>query len=183
MKKWLWRVILLAAVLAVGWFGWRRFFPPPETVIRKRLTELAKSASFTPNESPLAQGANLLKATSFLKPDVVVTIDVRGQSQQTYTDRDTLMLAAGVLRQALGSLQVEFVDMNVAVAPDKKAAVVNLTAKGKTRGDLQVQELKFTMEKINGDWLISRIETVKTLSRQTSPMLDEFLASAASTGL
>ena len=25
------------------------------------------------------------------------------------------------------------------------------------------QELKFTMKKINGDWLITRIETVKTL--------------------
>ena len=181
MKQWLWRLILLAAVLVVGWFCWRWFFPSPERVIRKRLDELAKSASFTPNESPLAQAANSIKAASYFSPDVVVNVDVRGLKRQTYTGRDHLRVTMAGSRQFLGSLQVEFVDVNVVLAPDKKSAVVNLTAKGKIPGDLQVQELKLTMEKMDGDWLISRVETVKTLSRQTRPDPNRLLASALPT--
>jgi hypothetical protein len=45
------------------------------------------------------------------------------------------------------------------------SAVANLTGRGKIPGekDFLVQELKFTLKKVESDWLISRIETVKTL--------------------
>ena len=62
-------------------------------------------------------------------------------------------------------LTVEFLDINVTVGPDQKSAVANLTAKAKVPGeDFMVQELKFTLKKIQGAWLILRVETVKTLS-------------------
>jgi hypothetical protein len=60
---------------------------------------------------------------------------------------------------------VEFVDVNIEISPDKKSATVNLTAKARVPGekDWVPQELKFLLQKIEGDWLISRVETVRTL--------------------
>ena len=171
MSRWLVRVLLVVLLIAAGWLCWRVFFPSPERVIRKRLLELAKAASFGPNESPLAQVANAANLTSFFTEDVEITIDLRGYSRQTFSGRATLLEAARGARFGLGSLQVEFVDIQVAVDPGKTSANVTLTAKGKVRGDLQVQELKLVLKKVDGDWLISNVETVKTLSLRREPAL------------
>jgi len=52
----------------------------------------------------------------------------------------------------------------VAVAPDNQSAVATLTGKGRVAGesDFFVQELKFTLKRVEGEWLIYRVETVKT---------------------
>ena len=169
MSRWLVRALLVVLLITAGWFCWRVFFPGPERVIRKRLLELAKVASFGPNESPLAQVANAANLTSFFTEDVEITIELRGDPRRTFNGRPTLLTAAQGARLALGSLQVEFVDIQVAVDPGKTSATVTLTAKGKVKGDLQVQELKLVLKKIDGDWLISNVETVKTLSLQREP--------------
>ena len=171
MSRWLVRVLLVVLLITAGWLCWREFFPGPERVIRKRLLELAKVASFGPNESPLAQVANAANLTSFFTENVEITIDLRGYPRQTFNGRDTLLVAARGARFRLGSLQVEFVDIQVAVDPGKISANVTLTAKGKVGGDLQVQELKLVLKKVDGDWLISNVETVKTLSLRREPSL------------
>jgi hypothetical protein len=164
MKKWVWRAVIVALLLVGAFFAWQWLFPSPERVIRKRLAEVAQVASFTSREGPLAQLANSQKLTTYFSSDVVVTVDVPGRSPQTFSGRDTLLQGAMGARSVVGSLSVEFLDMNVALGADKLSAVVNLTAKGKTPTDLLVQELKVMLQKIDGVWLIIRVETVKTLS-------------------
>src|SRR6185437_2531865 len=74
---------------------------------------------------------------------------------------------AGAALRNLSSLKVELLDPNLALSPDKQSAVVDLTARVKLpeERDFIVQEMKFTLKKINGAWLIIRVETVRTLSR------------------
>jgi hypothetical protein len=51
------------------------------------------------------------------------------------------------------------------VAPDKQSAEVTCTAQvnaGDSK-DIGIQELRFQLKKIDGDFLITRAETVKTL--------------------
>ena len=66
----------------------------------------------------------------------------------------------------LGSLKVEFPDVSVTVAPDKLSAVADVAVKVQAAGekDFHVQEMKFTFQKIGGDWLITRVETVRAPS-------------------
>ena len=52
--KILFRLILLAVVAAAGVWLWTVLFPGPEKVIRRRLAEIARLASFNASESPLA---------------------------------------------------------------------------------------------------------------------------------
>jgi hypothetical protein len=165
MKKWLSRVILAGVLVALGYWGWRVFFPSPEAVIRKRLGELAKAASFSSSDGLLAKAWNANVLGEFFTPDVEVTVDVPG-SQHTISGRDELLQAAVGARTAVGSLSIEFPDIAVSVAPDRNSAIVNLTARGKVSGqrDFYLQELKLRLTKIKRDWLINQIETVRTLS-------------------
>ena len=56
--------------------------------------------------------------------------------------------------------------MNITVSADKLSAVADVTLKVQAAGqkDIYVQEMKFTFQKIGGDWLITRVETIRTLS-------------------
>src|SRR2546428_170424 len=135
MKNWPSRIILIAALGAVGFWLWRALFPSPEHVIRKRLGELAQTASFSSNQAPLAKLGNSQKLAGFFTADVEVKVDVPGRSQQNLSGRDELLQAALGARAAPNGLSLEFVDINVVVAPDKKSATVNLTAKGRVQGE------------------------------------------------
>jgi hypothetical protein len=165
MKKWLFRVLLVGALVALGYWGWRVFFPSPEQMIRKRLSELAKAASFSSKDGLLATAWNASMLGEFFTPDVQVTVDVPG-TQHTINGRDELLQAAVGARSEGGSLSIEFPDVKITLAADKATAVVNITAIGKVEGqrDFYVQELKLRMTKVKRDWFINQIETVKTLS-------------------
>jgi len=159
------RIFAILALLALALWLWSVFFPGPEKLIRKRLDVVAQAASFGPGEGPLALAGNVSKLTDCFSPDAQITFDAPGHGRQTLDGHEEIRQVALGARQAIGALKVEFVDANVTVADDKESADVDLTAKGKVRGEANyyVQEMKFTLKKINGKWLIVRVETVKTL--------------------
>lgn len=167
MKAWIFRLFLFGALIAAGIWGWTVIFPGPEKVIRKRLLEVADLASIRSNEAPLARLSNSQKLANYAAPDVSVAINVPGRSQWTIEGRGELAQVIMSVRSHTDSLDVEFLDIVVNVAKDRQSATVNLTAKGQSHsrsGDFGVQELRFVMKKISGSWLISKVETVRTLS-------------------
>ena len=160
------RLCLLAALAGLAFWLWTVFFPNPETVIRKRLDKVAKLVSFGSKEGNIALAANVMQLSSYFATNVEITVDTPAQSKQTLTGRDELTQAAMAARNMVRGLDVEFLDQTITLAPDKLSATVSLTGKARVPGDrdLLVQELKFYLQKINGDWLIVRIETVRTLT-------------------
>jgi len=165
VNKRLFRIFAAAASIALGFWGWKHFFPNPEQVIRRRLKDLSLAASSTANQTPFASLYNAQKLAAFFTSDVEIKVDVPGHSQQTLSGRDQLVPAAVSSWNAAGGLQVEFLDIAVSLAPDKQSATVSLTGKGRIAGDpdFLVQELKFVFQKTDDGWLIQRVETVKTL--------------------
>jgi hypothetical protein len=131
------------------------------------MLEVAQAASFQSNEGPLAKVNNTAKFAGYFSSDVEIIVDVPGRSRQTFSGRDELFQAANAARVAIGALSVEFLDITVTLGEDRTSAVVELTGRAKIPADKDfiVQELKFLLKKIGGDWLIQRVETVKTLSR------------------
>jgi len=166
MKQWIFRLVVLGIIVVVGFWLWTVFFPSPEHVIRQRLAEVAKLASFTSREGPLALAANTQNLASFFSNDVDIQLEIPGRGQQTVHGREELVSGAVMARSALGGMSVEFRGVNVALGPDKNSATVNLTAKARIVGerDLYVQEWKLLMKRIDGEWLITHVEPVKTLS-------------------
>src|ERR1035441_4250388 len=126
MKKWGKRIILLAVLGALGYWGWTVLFPSPEKVIRKQLGELARTASFSSNEGLMAKGWNAALLVGFFTTDGPVTIHVPG-AQHTITGRDELIQAALGARQLVNSLTIDFPDIKVTVAPGKQFSCTTMT--------------------------------------------------------
>ena len=165
MNEWIKRIILLAVLGALGYWGWTVFHPSPEKQIRKQLNALAKEASFVPGQGLMAKAWQATVLGSYFTPEVQVTISVPG-TEHSINGRDELLQAAMAVRQMRESLKVDFPDIKVVVAPGQEAAVVNLTARGKVAGerDYYLQELRLRLIKVKRDWLINEIVTVRTLS-------------------
>ena len=160
------RIVLVVALAALGIWLWTVLFPNPEKVIRQRLTELARIASFSSNESDLARLAAARSLAGFFSTNVEFQVELPELARRDSMDRDEITQAAFAARSRVGGLKVKFPDINVTVAPDKQSAVADLTVEANISGerDPMVQEMKFTLQKIDGRWLITRVETVRTLS-------------------
>jgi hypothetical protein len=160
------RVVLLAALAALGIWLWTIFFPSPEKIIRRQLNEVAKRVSFTADEGTLARLADAQSLAGYFATNVEVNINTRETDRQSFVGRDQITQAALAARSAVGSLNVKFLDVDVTVAPDKQSATADLTVDANVAGQPEaiVQEVKITLQKIAGQWLITRVATVRILS-------------------
>jgi hypothetical protein len=160
------RIVLLAALAALGIWLWTVLFPRPEKVIRRRLTELARTVSSSPNESDLTRLAAARSVAGFFAATVELNVDIPELGQHNSLDREELIQLALMARSRAGGLHVKFPDINITVAPDQQSAVADLTVEANITGerDSVVREMKFTLRKTDGQWLITRVETVHTLT-------------------
>lgn len=174
--KTVFRIVLIVALAALGVWLWTVLFPGPDKVIRRRLLELARTASSSPNESDLTRLAVARSVAGFFSAQVELKLAVPELGQRDSMDREEITQMVYVARSRAGGLQVRFPDINVTVAPDKQSAVVNLTVEATISGerDRLLQEMKFTLRRVDGQWLITRIETVQTLSQSRPIPLRHF---------
>ena len=162
--KWL-RFLLLAVVVALGVWAWMALHPDPERVIRRRLEGLARAASFEPNQGSLAKLVGAERVANFCSTNVDVNIDVPGHQEHRLAGREEIQQAALALRASARGLTVTFPDVTIQVSADKQSAVADLTLQAQVAGerDMIVQEVKVTLQKIDGQWLLVKLETVRTL--------------------
>lgn len=160
------RLVLLAALAALGVWLWTIFFPSPEKIIRRQLDAIAKCASFTANESALARLGAAQNLAGHFSTNAEVHIDTRETGQHDLIGKDQIMQTVVAAQSVLGSMNVKFLDVKLAVAPDKQSATADLTvdANVSNQPDAIVQEVKITFQKINGEWRVTRVETVRVLS-------------------
>jgi len=158
------RLVLIAVLMGVGAWMWTVLFPSPEKIIRRRLVELARIVSTSPGENDLARLADANNVASFFAASVELKVTLPILSQHSSLEREEIsgMVYAG--RSQVGRLRVTFPDINVKVAPDKQSAVADLTVEATYPGDRQLQEMKIFLRRVDGQWLITRAETVQVLS-------------------
>jgi ketosteroid isomerase-like protein len=160
------RLVLLAAVAVLGFWLWTVFFPSPEKVVLKKIASLAATATISANDSNLTRAGKASHLVGFFAADAQIIFDAPGQGTRTLSGRDEIREAALGGFASLTMLKVQFLDVSVRIGADKQTADVNCTAKvnaGDSK-DFGVQEMHFQLKKIDGNWLITRAETVKTLS-------------------
>jgi hypothetical protein len=159
------QIIFVVVVLALADWAWIALHPSPERVIRRQLDGIAKAASFGPNQGALAKLRGADKLTEFFSTNVEVSIDVPGQSAHHLMGREEIQQAAIAARGSVQSLSVTFPDVSIVVNSDKESAVADLTLQARVAGeqDMIVQEMKMTFRNIDGDWLVAKVETVRTL--------------------
>ena len=157
------RFATIAAIAVLAFLAYQKFFPGEETKIRKLLKNVTDTVSFEANEGNLSKIAALTKLGGYFSPDVVLAVHTPGGRVQEIQGREELLEHAKAARFTLASLKIEFVDISVSVDPSKEMATTELTAKATipTEKDFFVQELKLGLKKLDDQWRISRVETVR----------------------
>jgi hypothetical protein len=159
------RLLLLAVAVALGAWSWRALHPSPERLIRRQLQGVARAASFGPDQGVLGKMAGAGSLADFFATNVEVQIDVPGHHGHRLAGREEIQQAALASRASARALTVTFPDITVIVNADQESAVADLTLQARVGGeqDMIVQEMKATLHKINSQWLITKVETVRTL--------------------
>ena len=162
------RIVIALILIALGILGWHIFFPSPQTAIRSRLKNLAKVASFKPKDGNIARIYKAHHFPDFFTSDVVVNVELRGYGETTLTGIEQLQDAQRMVLnpQWAGGVDVELDDISVNVGADKRTAIANLTLKVTVEGqpDFIVKELNVSLKKVDRQWVIYKVDTVKTLS-------------------
>ena len=150
--------------MALGIWAVRILFPSDETVIRKLLTQTAATASLKPNQNALVKLAGANKLAEFFTADVVMHLDVTAGRTRTIHGREELIEIVIAARAKLQEAKIQLHDIVVELAPDRQTALAQLTALANIDGstDPIFQLLKMRLKKIDGDWKISQVDTVKT---------------------
>jgi hypothetical protein len=158
-------LVLLAALGGLGFWLWTVCFPNPEKMVLGRISKLAAVATISPGDGAITRAAKVSQLISFFSTDAVISYDVVGLGARSLSGRDEIReIAAGGFANAK-SLTVRFQDATARVGADQQSAVVACTVRVSAGDDKDfgVQELRLQFQKIDGDWLITRVDTVKTL--------------------
>jgi hypothetical protein len=158
--------VLLAGLATGGFWLWTVLFPSPEKVILRKIARLATTATFRANDNNLTRAGKAVNLVNFFAPDGQITFDTTGYPAHNLSGRDEIKEAALAGFTGLTQLKVQFLDVTVRLGADRQTADVSCTARvdaGDSK-DYGVQEIRFQLKKVDGDWLITLAATVKTLS-------------------
>ena len=161
------RLSLAGLALVAGFWLYQRLFPRDEDVIRRELQQLAATASVRPGDSTLIRLGGSNKLVQSVTADVVLNLSDTGTYFSSIQGRDQLRETLMAARASVQQVEIEFVDVTVGVAPDRLSANALLTVIVHLNGERNsnVMEVRMDLSKVEGDWLISRVETVKPLRR------------------
>ena len=167
------QICLTLAVIGLAFWLWTVLSPSPEQVVRSRLNALAKAISFKSGTSTIAKAYKAQTAAEFFTTNVDVEVNLTGLEPISLHGRDEINQIVMTAQTRLTSLKVEFPDMNVTFGADGQTAKVNLTGKATVPGerDVSAQEFDFHLKKVDGKWLIYRVETVRTLSSAVNEVM------------
>ena len=148
-------VVNLVAIAAIAFGAYYFLFPPAEKVIRKRISKLAEAISARP-EGNIATAANVNRIGSFFHPNVSITVEGFGTEFGSVQGRGELQQMAMAARQRIGSISVDFFNIEVAIGPGKTNASASATVLVKLGNDNNTvtQQIQFQFERAGRDWLI-----------------------------
>lgn len=166
--KWVYRLILPGILIALGVWLWLYLNPSPEEAVRRQLNGLAEEASFEAGYSLIRRVAAAQKIAGYFAPEVILVIEPAGIfpeqiSRTEIADNAKFFLVKSEIR----SFKMKFLDPVITLGADRKSAIVEVTLHAETEGErhLLVQEMKVTMRVVEDEWVIVRMETVRTLNQ------------------
>lgn len=166
------RILVPLILIGLGVWWWIYLHPSPEEAIRRQLAGLAAEASFVEREGLVSRATSAQKLAGYFATEVTMNIEPHGLFPEQISRREISEQAFYLRSQKeIHSFKVKILDPVITLGADNKSAIVELTLHAETEGEkhLIVQEMKFTMRAVDDDWLIIRLETVRTLNRATPP--------------
>ncbi len=154
-----WIGLFLVGLMALG--AWR-LWPNEERRVRRVIEGLAQDASFTGGEGNISRIAKVNAIANRFTVDAELHVDQVVRVESALRGRETIQGVLMVAAPAMGAVQVDVHDVQVRLGGDDTAQVT-MTASAKTggrQGDFNAQEFELQMRKVEGKWLIARVEAV-----------------------
>jgi hypothetical protein len=166
--KRLWQFILIAGLVAGGYFLWQWTHPTPEKAIQKQMEKLAETLTAKPGEGNFARVAAINKTLSFFTPNVYINGEGIPQVNESIQGQTELQQALFVARSRLDGA-ITFHEVHVIVGPEKMNARVNFHAVARLSGQNEPysQDLRAEFANVDGKWLISRVDPIGTELKQS----------------
>ncbi|MBL9172587.1 MAG: nuclear transport factor 2 family protein [Verrucomicrobiales bacterium] len=160
----------ILALMAIWW--WRdTLFPGEEVRIRKSIESLAGLVSFESNEGGLAAGRRISAAVARFAPGAEIQLEILGAGSFHLTGGGEVQQTLWAARRGAQHLRVRFFDILATVSPDGRSAEARLTATAEARGNrsqqegFEAMEFRLQLQKVDGAWQITRVETVQALTQ------------------
>jgi hypothetical protein len=150
-----------AAVVLIGLWAWRTWWPSEPQQIRRQLLSFASDFNET-TTAGLGTVAHAAKLSSYFTDDIIVDL---GKGTPPIQGRETLIGMAMRLQPRTAAFRLELLDITVAMK-SADSADVSLTAAFRRRSlgtgeeSIDARELQVAMVKVNGEWRVSRVKTV-----------------------
>lgn len=171
-------LILALVVLAAGsTLAWRQLADPHAREVRRiqaRVAALANALSFSEKDPPFVRLGYAGKVTQFFDDPISLDVSLGQYVAHETLHRSRLPEGLAGMRLNYRGLEVEFIDIVVdlppaALAPDnpRPNATVHLTSKIQFVGDRDywVQEFRLDLQRVEGQWLVRGVTTLKTMER------------------
>jgi hypothetical protein len=157
------QIILVLAVAAAGYFLWVWTHPTPEKAIHKQMEKLSETLVAKPGEGNIARIAGINRTLSFFTPDININGEGIAQINQSIQGQTELQQALFAARSRLDGA-ITFGDINIIVGPEQTNARVNFNAVARLSGQTEpyTQDLKAEFVKVDGKWLIARVDPIAT---------------------
>jgi ketosteroid isomerase-like protein len=160
------RIVAVAGVAALAWFGWGWLFPSDEAEINAVLERIADGVS----GSAAAGGVEALARVASLRDEFAVDVVVdAGPPFQSMKGREAIIAAAARANQTRRHLDVQFEDVAVTVATDRTSATATATAEAhfdEAGGrSVDARELEIVFTRPDGHWVISAVKLLEPLER------------------
>lgn len=159
------RIVFALGLAAFFIWLWTVLFPSQETIITRRFEKLARAASVRASDGYLARMAGARRVGDYLAKTVEISIDLPNRQQHMTMTREEIvedMMAV----HSIGGLSVKFPDISVTVAAEGTSAQADVTVEARGSGDQDtfIEEMRFTLRKTGGQWLITKVQTIRALS-------------------
>ena len=159
--------LVVAVALAGGYWVWRAYLRGDEAIIRERLDALAAEVNEGAADA-LGLVARAAKIGSFFTENVVVYL---GEGTAPIEGRETVMGMAARLQPRTAAFTLALDDVNVRLTGEGTAEV-DLTAtftrheQEPGNSSIDAREFDVRLRKIEGKWLIERVDGVEPLNKR-----------------
>ncbi|MBI3557188.1 MAG: nuclear transport factor 2 family protein [Deltaproteobacteria bacterium] len=162
------KLVATLVFIALVFVAHRYLMPDDDGQIRDRLAALARAATVARELSPLEVAARANEAQGYVTSTAVIELKPLEGAARKIEGREGLRLAIAAAALRFHLLTVSFLDVKTEISPDRRSATAYATARARSEAEKweEVIELKFSLEKENGVWLISRAENHESLERR-----------------
>lgn len=159
---------VLFSAFVLGFIVWlvNISLPTEEDRIHNRIGGLLRVLDTMPGDSTLKRVAQVERVIDYFTPDVVVRLQ-GSTALEDSVGRDALMEAVRATIMGANRLRIERYDTRTKVAPNQVEGTVTMTVFGyfNDRQNPNVQLVRLAMRKQEGEWRISKVETVQPIEQ------------------